>query len=491
MFAQALLERSDSAYGAVKVNGRQADFDRHFPIILKKGGFCAMKFEKRKKPKVLMAFLTLVLVLALSACSGNSAHPSAGTAGSTSASSPSAASSDSASAGSDAAGDGQSDIEPGAHLLVWDNGDAEGKWVQYVAQEFTKKYGVPVKYETVKHTDAPGKIQKDGPAGLAADVFDAPHDHVGELASAGLILENFNPDQYQSDFMPAAVSGTSYQGKLYGYPLAIETYALFYNKDLVKQIPQTWDELIEQAKQFNDPKNKKYGFMMEAANFYYDYAFVGGYGGYIFDKDNTDPSKLGLNTPGAVQAGQFLERIHNEILPLKNEDMTYDVKTSLFKEGKLMYNMDGPWAVQGFKDAKVNFGVAPLPKLDNGKDPTSFSGIKGYYVNAYSQYPNAASLFAQFATSKEMLLKRYEMTGQISPRNDMLSDPQIQQDPIASAFLNQASHAVPMPNIPEMQQVWTPAGAAFAAMWNKNEDPQKALDNAVQQIQNAISMQKK
>jgi len=42
-----------------------------------------------------------------------------------------------------------------------------------------------------------------------------------------------------------------------------------------------------------------------------------------------------------------------------------------------------------------------------------------------------------------------------------------------------------------MQQVWTPAGAAFAAMWNKNEDPQKALDNAVQQIQNAISMQKK
>jgi arabinogalactan oligomer/maltooligosaccharide transport system substrate-binding protein len=385
----------------------------------------------------------------------------------------------------------QPEIEKGASLIIWDGGGAESKWANFVAAEFTKKYGVPVKVEEVAHVDAPNKLKTDGPAGLGGDVFSAPHDHVGSMVASGLIVENFYPEEYKEQFMNASTLGTSYEGVLYGYPTAIETYALFYNKDLVKNVPQTMDEMIAQSKAFTDKGANKFGFMMEVANFYFAYSIIGGYGGYVFGNNNTNADDIGLNNEGAINAGKFFQRIRDEILPLKVEDITGDVKGSLFNEGKILFNINGPWAVQGHKEAGVNFGVAPLPKLENGKVPTSFSGIKAYYVNAYTKYPEAASLYAKFATSEEMLLKRFGMSGQLPPRNSLLNNEIVKNDEISAAFLTQASHAVPMPNIPAMPAVWGPMGASLASIWNENQDPKKALDAAVQQIKDAISLQKK
>jgi arabinogalactan oligomer/maltooligosaccharide transport system substrate-binding protein len=244
---------------------------------------------------------------------------------------------------------------------------------------------------------------------------------------------------------------------------------------------------LEKAKGLTDVKQNKFGFMWEVNNFYFAYAFMGGYGGYVFGNNNTDPQDLGLNNEGSIKAAQLFQRMHEEVLPIKAEDITYDIKQSLFNEGKLAFNMDGPWAVSGHRDAGINFGVMPLPKLDNGQAPTSFSGIRAFYVNSYTKYPNAAELFARFVTSEEMLLKRFEMTGQLPSRTALLENPTIKNDEIASAFLQQAQYSVPMPSIPEMQSVWDPMKAALTTIWNSNTDPKQVLDSTVQQIKDAIA----
>jgi arabinogalactan oligomer / maltooligosaccharide transport system substrate-binding protein len=389
------------------------------------------------------------------------------------------------------------DIKPekGASLVVWDNGDAEQKWVEYVAKEFTKKYGVPVKFEKVDHTKSVPKMEKDGPAGKGADVFDAPHDQLGKLVSAGLVYENVFADEYKENFMDAAVTATSYKDengtKMYGYPLALETYALLYNKNLVKEPAKTMDELFKQAKAFTNPQENKFGFMMEPANYYYVHAFVGGYGGYVFGENGTNPKDIGLNSKGAVKAGELMQEINKELLPLKKEDLTGDVIGSLFNSGKVMYRLTGPWDIQPAKDAGINVGVAPLPKLDNGKYPTTFSGIKAYYVNAHSKYPKAASLFAKFASSEEMLLKRYKMTNQIPPHKGLTENEKIKKDEVAMAYLKQAEQAVPMPSIPEMQLVWPAMETSFTSIWNNKTEPKKALDAGVKQIKEAMKIQQK
>lgn len=382
--------------------------------------------------------------------------------------------------------------EEGASLLIWESEGPEGDFMLYVAEEFEKKYGVPVKYESVGHVDAPGQLRTDGPAGLGADVFSAPHDHVGSMEAGGLILENFWPAQYQADFMSAAIDGTSIDGKLYGYPTGIETYGLFYNKDLIDEadLPKSMDELISLSADYLDLNNNHYGLMAEVANFYFIYAFIGGYGGYVFGDNNTNPNDIGLNTEGAVKAAELMKRLKREALPLASADISYDIKGSLFEDGQLIFDLNGPWAVQGYLDADVNFGVMPFPELDNGQVPTSFSGVRALYVNAYTKYPDAASLFAQFATSEEMLVKRFEMTKQLPPHTALLNNPTISEDPVSAAFLAQADHAVPMPNIPQMDLVWEPMGAALDVIWNDDSsNPQTVLDQAVQQIKDAIDAQ--
>jgi len=325
----------------------------------------------------------------------------------------------------------------------------------------------------------------------------APHDHVGTMNAAGLIYENFFVDEYKERFMEGAMQGVSIVSdgelKTYGYPLAIETVALYYNQDLLDAMgfepAETMDELIEQSKEFMEKNKGSYGFMYEPGNFYYTHAFLGGYGGYIFGENNTNPDEIGLSNDGAVKAGELLQRIHSEILPLKKEDITGDVIGEYFNTGKLLYYLSGPWSLKGHDESGVNYGVKTLPKLENGKVPTTFSGVKAFYVNSYSKYPQAATLFAQFATSDEMLEKRFEMTGQLPPALALLESKAIQEDPHNLAFLDQAQYAISMPNIPEMQPVWGGMEVAFTAIWNGDAQPKEALDKGVQQIKEAIESQ--
>jgi arabinogalactan oligomer/maltooligosaccharide transport system substrate-binding protein len=384
--------------------------------------------------------------------------------------------------------------EDGAELILWGTADAEAEWAEYMMEKFTEEYGIPISYEEVSHTDAPGKLQTDGPAGLGGDVFMAPHDHVGNMNTAGLIYENYYADEYQERFMEGAFQGVSAvsDGELvtYGYPLAIETVALYYNKDLLDEMgfepAETMEELIAQSKEFMEKHPGSYGFMLEPGNFYYTHAFLGGYGGYIFGDDNTNPDDLGLNSEEAVKSGELLLRIRDEILPLKQEDITGDIIGSYFDEGKLLYNMTGPWSLGGHLEAGVNVGITTMPKLENGEIPTTFSGVKAFFVNSYSDYPKAATLLAKFATSDEMLLKRYEMTNELPPSNALLESTEIKENEYNIAFLEQAQYSISMPNIPEMESVWGGMEVAYTAIWNGAEKPKDALDKGTQQIKDAF-----
>lgn len=389
--------------------------------------------------------------------------------------------------------------EEDAELVIWGNGGEEVEWAEYVAGKFTDKYGIPVTFEEVSHTVAAGKLETDGPAGLGGDVITGTHDQVVKMVEAGLFYDNYFADEYQERFMGEAVTGVSANinevYKMFGYPLGIETVGLFYNQDLLDQMgiepAETMEELINQSKEFQEKNPGSHGFMIEPGNFYLIHGFLGGYGGYIFGDNNTNLDKIGLNNEGGLKAAELMKKIHDEILPLKKEDLTGDVISSHFNEGKLLYYIAGPWAIKGHHEAGVNFGVKTMPKLDNGEIPKTFYSIKSLFVNAYSKYPNAATLFAQFATTDEMLLKRYEMTGQLPPSKALLEDETIKSEKLNLAFLEQIKYSISMPNTPEMQHVWTGMEVAFTALWNGESDPKAALDKGVKQIRDAINSQTK
>ncbi len=377
--------------------------------------------------------------------------------------------------------------EEGAKLVLWESEGPEQDWIDYVAGEFKEKYGVEVSYETVDAVEAEDRLAQDGPAGIGADIFAAPHDHLGSLIAAGLVQENTNTaERIKNDFMEAAYTGVAYQGTVYGYPTAIETYALFYNKDVFPEAPKSYDEIIAKAGEFNDPSVNKYVFMWDIANAYYTHSYIANAGGYVFGQGGTDKKDVGLDSPGAIAGAVDMLKL-KEILPVNSADSSTQIIEGLFDEGKVGAIIDGPWAVEGRKAAGVNFGIAPLPLMSNGERQSSFSGIRVLWVSAFTKYPNASKLFLEFATSDEMLLKRFEITNQIPPVKGLADVDEIKSNEFIAPFLEQASVAVPMPSISQTQYMWDPYAAAFASMWNDGVDPAEALKIAADTMRAAIA----
>ncbi|MGN7309085.1 extracellular solute-binding protein, partial [Bacillus subtilis] len=187
-----------------------------------------------------------------------------------------------------------------------------------------------------------------------------------------------------------------------------------------------------------------------------------------------------------IKGGQFLQTLKSEVLPVKMGDVNYDIKKGLFSSGKLAMDINGPWSIADYRNAGIDFGVAPHPAIE-GKPMTSFSGVKAYYVNAFTTYPNAAKLFAAYLSSAESQMVNFEMNGTLPANKDVAADPKIQGDEITKAFLEQFNNSTPRPSLPAMDSVWGPISAAITDIWDGGKDVKTSLDNAVNQVKESLA----
>lgn len=430
------------------------------------------------KKKLGLLLLSTVMTMSLAACGGKS--DSSGAANE--------AASGAGQQNETAAGE-ELKPEEGAELTFWTIKD---DFTDYAAKEFEKKYNIKVTVEDVAYWDSVARLTTDGPSGTGADVLGINNDGLGGAVKAGIILPN---DYYEEDTRKnaskAAVDAATFEGIMYGYPRNLYTYSLYVNKDLVGDAKlETWEDIKAFAKKFNDPKNNKYAFMFEGggASPFYAAAFMAGYGGYVFGNNESDPKDIGINNEGSVKGAQYFQTL-KEMLPLKFTDMTRDVKTGLWEDGKLAINLDGSWNIGNYGKLPFKVGVIPLPKMPDGKDPLVYAGSTAYYVSSYSKYPNAAKMFANFITSKEMQIKDNEMTGVIPAAEGIANEPGIRKDDIMQGFFKQIDNSRMMSNLVEMQYFWQAMTPALESIWD-GADVKTTLDKAAADMKSSIENQK-
>lgn len=357
-------------------------------------------------------------------------------------------------------------------LKVWESEGPEKDFILWAAAEFKKQYPeyskLTIVYEPVGSVDSRAKIELDGPAGVGADIFVAPHDHIGALVNGGHVLENTDP-AFRTSFVDAAVIAATYKGKTYGYPLGIESVALFYNKALIQNPPKTWDEVVAFSKTFNNKAQNKFAIVWAVADAYVDYCFMGGFGAPLFGPNGNDRKQHNINSANAVAGLKYFQYLRKTILDVPSADMSGDFCNSSFVEGKAAMIITGPWKFKDYQKAGLNFGVTTLPVFPGQTNPpATFSGVRLAFVSAYTNYPDEAAAFARFLTSQAALNKRFEITKQIPPRKDITIN-----DPLSNGVLQQAKFAQPMPTIPQMGTYWSAMGAAFASIWDGGDVTQQ------------------
>ncbi len=379
-------------------------------------------------------------------------------------------------AGSETSATTEDNKEP-VNLVVWESPDGHDEFIRQAGEAYTAKNPhVTIEYKAVELGDAKTQIALDGPAGVGADVFAAPSDNAGDLAAAGHILAIDNPDALKSQLVEAAIANATSGGTLYGVPVTVDTYALFYNTDLIEEPPTTWEGVIEFAQEFNAENSGKYGFVMQP-NFYYAAPFLFGGDSLLFGETGSDPTAPNTNSDAAIAGMEELVALR-EILNVAADDLDTATVDALFSGGQAALHVSGPWNISVFAEAGINYGIAPLPARAGSDSPSGgFSNSRTMYVSAYSKHPEEAQDFAAFLASPDMLSLAYGLTGSTPSA-------EIQIDSEATlGIVKQGDYAFPTPAIPEMGAVWAAMDAAVANIWN-GADIKKELDAATEVILN-------
>jgi arabinogalactan oligomer / maltooligosaccharide transport system substrate-binding protein len=369
-------------------------------------------------------------------------------------------------------------------VVLWHSYRAEEKAaLEKVVAEYNKANAGKTKVTTlaVPYDAFADKITATVPRGKGPDLFIFAQDRLGGWIEAGNTIEPidfFLDDALKQRFIPTTMQAMTYRGTVYGLPLNYKNIALIYNKKLVPTPPKTSGELVAMAKKLTDKKAGRFGLAYSYGDFYYHAALMNGFGGGVFDA-RFNPT---LNSKENVQSIDYLLKWIDKDGILPAEPSTALI-TSLFNDGKAGMVFSGPWFL-GEIAKGIDYGIVPLPTLDEvgGKPMRPWMTVEGVYVTAPSKNKEAAFEFARFLTETSSA-KVLALEGRQSPANsEIYTDAQVSKDPQLKAFRDQVEVAVPMPNVPEMTMVWSPATTAMNAILKKASTPKAALDKAQQQV---------
>ncbi len=362
-------------------------------------------------------------------------------------------------------------------------------YMEEAAKAFEKESGTKVNIKTGDALGGLDKLSLDNQSGKAPDVMMAPYDRVGGLGNDGQLAEvTLNKDSKTDKTTESLVTNG---GKVYGAPAVIETLVLYYNKDLLQEAPKTFGELEELAKDskydFAGEDGKNTAFLADWTNFYYAYGLLSGNGGYVFGKNGTDPKDIGLNNQGAIDGIEYAKTWYAKWPKgLQDTKGAANFIQTQFQEGKTAAIIDGPWKASSLKEAKVNYGVATIPTLPNGKAYSAFGGGKAWVIPAGANNPEAAQKFVDFLTSTDQQKAFYDKTNEVPANTEAREYAVGKNDELTTAVVKQFENAQPMPNISEMSTVWDPAATMLFDAVSGKKSAKEAADGAVKLIKETI-----
>ncbi len=367
-------------------------------------------------------------------------------------------------------------IEEGK-LVIWINGDKGYNGLAEVGKKFEKDTGIKV---TVEHPD---KLEEKYPqvaaTGGGPDIIFWAHDRFGGYAQSGLLAE-ISPDQtFKDKLFPFTWDAVTFNGKLIGYPVAVEALSLIYNKDIIKEAPKTWEEIPALDKELR--AKGKSAIMWNLQEPYFTWPIIAADGGYAFKYENGkyNIKDTGVNNAGSQAGLQFIiDLVKNKHI---NADTDYSIAEAAFNKGQTAMTIDGPWAWSNLDKSKINYGVTLLPTF-HGKPSKPFVGVLTAGINAASPNKELAKEFLEnylITNDGLALVNKDKPLGAVALKT---YQEQLEKDPRIAATMANSKNGEIMPNIPQMSAFWYAERSAIINAVNGRQTVPQALKDVETRI---------
>lgn len=294
-------------------------------------------------------------------------------------------------------------------IKLWMDSDLIGAYSQII-NDYQKLYPhVKVTIEAKNSDQIKKEVARD--PSQAADVFLMNNTQIGSMADNGLLYPLRDQREQkikaeQTDYVSKAVT---YQKNIYGYPTALETSLLYYDRSkLKKQDVKNWNNLI---KQHNIIVNfDKSGTSLIFAPLFFNessYLDVNKFSGLVNGSKVLNWISSQKNNPHVISLDNSTEsRMKQAAAVIASSRQYSSIK-------KILQN---------------NLAVSFLPQLniDNKtKLWKPFLIIKLWGVNQQTKYPKAAMSLANYLGNKDTELKLFKLKGLIPTNQSAQNDEKV------------------------------------------------------------------
>ena len=256
-------------------------------------------------------------------------------------------------------------------LTFW-NGftSTDGEVLQDIVDEFneTNEYGITIEMDVMPWDTFNEKLPAAIAAGDAPDFVLCSSGYYPPYVEAGSFQDVSDfydlPEVNKDDFDQNVVNLLYYDDLCVGVPMQMVSHYFYWDKDLYEEAgldpenpPETFEEIVENAKILTDKSKNQYGFCLPTNNNvpaqYTMYAYGGGY-------VNEDETQSIFNCEENAKAFETMKTLY-ECSPTDTDDNTYIC-------GQLGQFINGPWIINGLRENEINFGVKAVPACE-GMDP--------------------------------------------------------------------------------------------------------------------------
>lgn len=284
---------------------------------------------------------------------------------------------------------------------------------------------------------------------------------------------------------PALFESMQWENHTWSIPFGVNNVGIFYRPSLFAaagiQVPRTWDELRQVAKQLTNAN--QHGMLLPLGkgewSVFMWLSFLWSAGGELFDPSG----HLNIETPIAASALQlWQDLIQDGSAILSEPERGYELDR--FLAGKVAMQLTGPWTLGQLQPTGVDFDVMPIPV--GAKPSTSIGGENLFILKTTANRERAAFTFAEFVLSEEFQTEWATETGYLPVNLRSRQSPQYQQfvskQPALKVFLEQAQTGRSRPIAPGYNRISDSLGRAIEAVLLQKSTPIEALENAQQRL---------
>lgn len=297
----------------------------------------------------------------------------------------------------------------------------------------------------------------------AADVFVFADDQLIDLVKADALYEvTRNTDAIVAANTAGSINAASYDGVLYGYPMTSDNgYFLYYDKSVfTEEDLKTLDGILAAANAAGKQVH------MDVSN-----------GCTLTIEDGKQV--MDFNSPNGLAAAEAIREFCNDPAFVTGDD-------SVLSGGigdSIACGVSGTWVATAIQEKLgENYGCCKLPTFTcDGKQVQmgSFLGCKIYGVNSQTAYPVDAMELAEFLTSEQSQLERYEALNYGPSNVAALASDAVASNLALRALAEQSNYAVTQL---VLGGFWVPAEAFGAELEaHTTADLQTLLDQLVEQ----------